>query len=84
MSDEQKMKKDTVSAYEIIIRDHLETYWTSYFEGWTIKNLENGKVRLNKTNVDQASLHGVLDKILNLNLSILLVKKIEIDQDQKE
>ena len=84
MSDEQTKKKETGSAYEIIIRDHLETYWTNYFEGWTIKNLENGKVLLSKTNVDQASLHGVLDKILNLNLSILLVKKIGVDQDQNK
>lgn len=82
MSDEQTMKKEPGSAYEIIIRDHLETYWTSYFEGWSIENLKNGKVRLSKTNVDQASLHGVLDKILNLNLRILLVKKMDVDQDQ--
>lgn len=64
------------SSYEIRVRDHLETYWSTSFEGWCIHNLENGEVLLWNTNVDQAGLHGVLNKIRDLNLTLLSVNKI--------
>jgi hypothetical protein len=64
------------SSYEIRVRDHLETHWSTFFEGWAITNLENGEVLLSNTNVDQAGLHGVLNKIRDLNLTLISVNKI--------
>jgi len=65
------------SSYEIRLRNHLDTYWITYFEGWVINNLEDGEVLLCKNNVDQAGLHGVLNKIRDLNLTLLSMKKIK-------
>jgi len=65
----------TCSSYEIRVKDHLEIYWTEFFEGWSISNLEDGEVLLNNSNVDQAGLHGALNKIRDLNLTLLSVKK---------
>ena len=64
------------SAYEIRVQDHLETYWAAYFDGWSINNLENGEVLLTNPNVDQAGLHGVLNRIRDLNLTLLSVRQI--------
>ncbi len=61
------------SAFEIRVQDHLETYWSEYFEGWSISNLENGEILLTNPNVDQAGLHGVLNRIRDLNLTLLSV-----------
>ena len=33
-------------GYEIRVKDHLETYWFEWFEGWSVTNLENGEVLL--------------------------------------
>ncbi len=63
------------SAYEIRIKDHLDTYWFSFFSGWAIKNLENGDVLLTIPNIDQAGLHGVLNRIRDLNLTLLSVQQ---------
>jgi hypothetical protein len=60
-------------GYEIRVKDHLETYWFEWFEGWSITNLENGEVLLKSANVDQSGLHGALNKIRDLNLTLISV-----------
>ena len=65
-------------GYEIRVRDHLETYWFEWFEDWTIANLENGEVLLKAFPVDQSKLHGALNKIRDLNLTLLSVKCVPV------
>ncbi len=65
------------SSYEILLKGHLETHWSGYFENWMITNLENGEVRLTNHNIDQAGLHGVLNKIRDLNLTLLSVSQTD-------
>lgn len=66
-------------GYEIKVRDHLETYWFEWFEGWSVTNLDNGEVLLQSSTVDQSKLHGALNKIRDLNLSLIAVKCIPAD-----
>jgi hypothetical protein len=61
--------------YEIRIKNHLEDRWAEWFDGWTITNLENGEVLLSRINPDQASIHGVLNKIRDLNLQLISVTR---------
>jgi hypothetical protein len=63
-------------SYVIRVKDHLETYWFTFFEGWSINNLENGEVLLSNPSVDQAGLHGALNKIRDLNITLISVDKI--------
>jgi len=65
-------------AYEIRIRDHLETYWHRWFEGWQTANLEGGEVILTRANADQPALHGALIKIRDLNLTLLAVRRVDL------
>jgi hypothetical protein len=64
------------TAYEIRVKDHLETYWFEWFEGWTVTNLEDEEVLLSSTSVDQSGLHGALNKIRDLNLTLLSVIRV--------
>lgn len=73
------IKEKSGSAYVIRVKNHLETRWVSYFEGWTINNLANGEVLLSNHSVDQAGLHGVLNRIRDLNLTLLSVIKMDDD-----
>ena len=68
------------NGYEIRVRDHLETYWHTWFDGWSVTNLENGEVLLKSTDVDQSRLHGVLNRIRDLNLTLLGVRCIPTDE----
>jgi len=63
-------------GYEIRIRDHLDHHWFAWFEGWTITNLENGDVLLQKAMVDSSGLFGALNKIRDLNMTLISVARI--------
>ncbi len=66
-------------AYVIRLHNHLEPHWAAWFDGWTITNVENDEVILTCLNTDHASLHGALDKIRDLNLTLISVKRIPSD-----
>lgn len=72
-----KTPNNSGSCYEILLKGHLETYWSNFFEDWLIQNLENGEVLLTNSNIDQAGLHGVLNKIRDLNLTLLSVSQTD-------
>jgi hypothetical protein len=74
------MPNDKRNDYEIKIRDHLETYWYEWFEGWSITNLENDVVLLRRSNVDQSALHGALNMIRDLNLTLLSVTLLSMEK----
>lgn len=63
-------------AYEIEVKDHLEKHRLTYFAGWSIENLEDGVVLLKIQTIDQAGLHGVLNRIRDLNLTLLSVRQL--------
>lgn len=63
--------------YEIRIRDHIAKNWSRWFEGLEIREDENGETVLSGPLVDQAALHGVLDKIRDLNLTLISVTRTD-------
>jgi hypothetical protein len=65
------------SGYEIKLEGNLDARWSVWFEGWSITNQENGEVLLKSASVDQTGLHGALDMIRDLNLTLISVKKVE-------
>jgi hypothetical protein len=63
------------AGYRIAVEGLLDTRWSEWFEGWTISPQEDGVTILTSPLADQASLHGVLAKIRDLNLSLLSVRR---------
>ena len=59
--------------YVITVRGHLDDHWSAWFEGLTITNTANGEALLAGPVVDQAALHGLLAKIRDLGLPLLVV-----------
>jgi hypothetical protein len=70
------------SGYEIRVRGHLDPHWASWFEGWTVANVENGEALLRNTNIDQPALHSTLTRIRDLNLALLSVVQLPMRPDQ--
>jgi len=66
----------TRASYEIRVKDHLDPCWWDWFDGWTVTNLENGEVLLRGASVDQSALHGALNRIRDLNLTLLSVLRV--------
>jgi hypothetical protein len=66
--------------YEIRLRGHLESRWAAWFDGLTLTHEGDGSTTIRGPIVDQAALHGVLQKIRDLGLPLISVAQVEPDQ----
>jgi hypothetical protein len=63
-------------VYQIRIQGHLDETWFNWFSPLVLVNEENGEATLTGAVRDQAELHGLLDKIFDLNLTLLSVSRM--------
>ncbi len=63
-----------MAVYEIRVKGHLDGRWSEWFDGLQITNLENGEAMLSGDIVDQAALHGMLNRVRDLGLPLVAVR----------
>jgi len=66
-----------LTHYEIRVEGQLEPCWSEWLEGLTITPLETGDTLLSGPVADQAALHGLLNRIRDMNLKLICVEKKE-------
>lgn len=59
-------------VYQIRIKDHLDETWIDWFHPLVVVNEANGEATLTGSIRDQAELHGLLNRIFDLNLILLV------------
>jgi hypothetical protein len=70
MVDRQSLHTENI--YHIRVKGNLDEKWADWFEGFVMASRDNGETALSSAVVDQAALQGVLAKIHNLGLPLLL------------
>jgi hypothetical protein len=68
-----------VAVYGIRVAGQIDTQWSAWLDGLTITHPHPGEAMISGEIVDQAALHGTLNRIRNLNLPIISVVQIDPD-----
>jgi hypothetical protein len=63
------------ARYEVRVDGVLDGRWSQWFEGLRIDHQE-GETILSGMLPDQPALHGILDKVRDLGLSIIAVRRV--------
>lgn len=66
--------------YEIRFRGHLSSYRAQMFEGLEMVQGPDGETVLTGPAIDQAALHGILNRIRDLGVLLLSVKRLSADE----
>jgi len=70
--------------YEIRFKGHLSSYRAQMFEGLEMVQEPSGETVLTGPVMDQAALHGILNRIRDLGVPLLSVKQVEQDEVDTE
>jgi len=63
------------ARYEIRLESVLDDRWSEWFEGLEIET-HGGETILSGAVPDQSALHGILDRVRDLGLSVISVRRI--------
>ena len=67
------MEHENIVVYEIRVKGLLDQTWSDWFSPLKLISESNGESTLTGTVRDQAELRSLLDKVFNLNLTLLAV-----------
>ena len=68
--------------YEIRLRGHLDSRWAAWFDGLSLTNESDGTTIIYGPVVDQAALHGLLQKVRDMGLPLVSVTQVQPDQPE--
>jgi hypothetical protein len=68
--------------YEICLKGHLDSRWAAWFDGLSLSNENDGTTIIGGPVVDQAALHGLLQKVRDLGLPLVSVTQVQPDQPE--
>jgi len=63
--------------YEIVVRGHLDEHWIKSYGGMNVEHRPTGETVLSGPIQDQSDLHGILNRIRDMNLTLINVEKKE-------
>ncbi len=66
-------------SYEIRVQGQLDQHWSAWFNDLAISYDADGNTVLHGPLVDEAALHGVLNKVRDLALPLLEVRREQTD-----
>lgn len=66
--------------YEIRLKGHLDARWAAWFDGLTLTREGDGTTVIHGQVIDQAALHGLLQKVRDVGLPLISVARVEPDR----
>lgn len=75
-------RMDNPTVYQIRVKGHLDETLRSWFDGFDVTNQEDGDALLTGHIQDQAALHGILNRISNLGLTLVSINSIPEEEPE--
>lgn len=66
---------DMSTIYQVCIKGHMDERWLRWFEGLNLSQTSEGETVICGA-MDQATLHGILNRIRDLNMELISVHQI--------
>ena len=70
--------------YVIKIQGYLDSYWEDWFAGFSLTHLACNETQLSGSLPDQAALFGLLERIRDLNLTLISVVRVGPSKQSSE
>jgi hypothetical protein len=84
MSEMSTGRHHGAGRYEIRIQGQLHFRWAAWFDGWSLTNDNDGTTVISGPVIDQAALHGLLQKVRDIGLPLISVQQVDQDQQPGE
>jgi len=69
---------DHVPHYEIRVKGHLGARWSAWFDGLTLTTEDDGTTVIRGEVVDQAALHGLLQKLRDVGITLVSLTEVPV------
>ena len=69
----------TTEQYELRVRGHLGSRWAAWFDGLTLTAEDDGTTAIRGPVVDQAALHGLLQKLRDVGIPLISLIQLPPD-----
>jgi hypothetical protein len=80
MSEGSTDSHSDAGRYEIRLQGHLHSRWGAWFDGLSLTNESDGTTIISGLVADQAALHGLLQKVRDIGLTLVSVTQSDPDQ----
>ena len=70
---------DGIQQYQIRVKGHLGSRWSAWFDGLTLTSDDDGTTVIHGPVVDQAALHGLLQKLRDVGIPLISLRHVPPD-----
>jgi hypothetical protein len=81
MSASPAGRRNGSPRYEVRLKGHLDPRWAAWFDGLDLTTDADGTTTLRGPVVDQAALHGVLQRVRDIGLPLISVHQLDADRE---
>ena len=78
------LDNEAAIEYEIKVKGYLEEHWADWMGGLSITHDSQGNSLLGGVVPDQAALHGILNQIRDLGLSLISITPRNVEDRENE
>jgi hypothetical protein len=73
-------RHDAVPHVEIRVKGQIGSRWSAWFDGLTLTSEEDGTTVIRGAVVDQAALHGLLQKLRDVGIPLISLTQLPADR----